>query len=218
MRRVVDTVNMPTSSRAAYHHGDLRAALLAAGTELAREGGPEAVVLREATRRVGVAPNSAYRHFADHRALLRAVCASAMAQLARAMEAELATVPQVRPEQTALLRLRATGAGYLTYAREQPGLFRTAFTAADELTDKDDARGDSGLTPFELLNAALDELVTVGLLSPARRTDAEMVAWSAVHGLSMLLISGPLRGLDEAHADQVCAHLLEHVERGLLAP
>jgi AcrR family transcriptional regulator len=217
MRRLMDTVNMTKHARTAYRHGDLHAALVQAGVELARLGGPGAVVLREATRRVGVSPNAAYRHFADHRALLRAVCAVAMAQLARSMEGEQAAVPPAAPQQTALLRLRAVGAGYLRYARQQPGLFRTAFAAADELTDAHDFRGESGLSPFELLNAALDELVAVGLLAPAGRTDAETVAWSAVHGLSMLLLEGPLRGLDDAHADRVSTHLLDHIEAGLLA-
>lgn len=216
--RVVNTVNMTTPPRTAYRHGDLPAALLAAGIELARLGGPEAVVLREATRRVGVSPNAAYRHFADHRALLRSVCDVAMSQLARAMEAEQTTVPRASPERKARLRLRAVGAGYLRYAREEPGLFRTAFSAAVELVDDGAARGSSGLTPFGLLNAALDDLVTVGLLAPERRPDAELTAWSAVHGLSMLLIDGPLRHLDDAHADRVGQQLLDHVEAGLLAP
>ncbi|MGC1566066.1 MAG: hypothetical protein WA794_08620, partial [Trebonia sp.] len=44
--------------------GAVRDGLVAAGLELARAGGPEAVVLREATRMVGVVPNAAYRHFA----------------------------------------------------------------------------------------------------------------------------------------------------------
>ena len=44
------------SPRDTYRHGDLRQALLAVGTALAREGGPEAVVLREATRQAGVTP------------------------------------------------------------------------------------------------------------------------------------------------------------------
>jgi AcrR family transcriptional regulator len=47
--------------RDTYRHGDLRRALVAAGVEMARRGGPEAVVLREATRRAGVAPSAAYR-------------------------------------------------------------------------------------------------------------------------------------------------------------
>ncbi|MES2609602.1 MAG: helix-turn-helix domain-containing protein, partial [Pseudomonadota bacterium] len=58
------TPGSPSLPRSTYRHGDLRRALLDAGIELARQGGPDAVVLREATRRAGVAPNAAYRHFA----------------------------------------------------------------------------------------------------------------------------------------------------------
>jgi AcrR family transcriptional regulator len=75
--------------RDTYRHGDLRRALVEAGTEMAREGGPDAVVLREATRRAGVAPSAAYRHFEDRQALLDAVCSAAQASLAVTMEAEL---------------------------------------------------------------------------------------------------------------------------------
>ena len=213
---MVDTVNMTTPERRSYRHGDLPAALLSTGIELARSGGPQAVVLREATRRVGVSPNAAYRHFADHRALLRAVCAAAMGQLARAMERELQAVPELPPAQTAVARLRAVGAGYLRYAQDEPGLFRTAFTAADELTDDDDPTGAGGLPPFGLLEAALDELVAVGVLLRERRPGAELTAWSAVHGLSMLLIDGPLKHLDRASADAAGQRLLGHVEAGLL--
>ncbi|MDP3311054.1 MAG: TetR family transcriptional regulator, partial [Polaromonas sp.] len=53
------------AARSTYRHGDLRRVLLEAGIELARASGPDAVVLREATRRAGVAPNAAYRHFAS---------------------------------------------------------------------------------------------------------------------------------------------------------
>ena len=105
---------------------------------------------------------------------------------------------------------------YLRYAQDEPGMFRTAFAAADELTDDDDATGDSGRPPFGLLTAALDDLVSAGVLPPRRRPDAELMAWSAVHGLSMLLIDGPLSHLDRADADRVGRQLLDHVEAGLL--
>ena len=72
-------------ARATYHHGDLRAALVEAGLALAREGGPEAVVLRETTRRAGVAPNAAYRHFSSHQALFDALRAAAVGALAQAI-------------------------------------------------------------------------------------------------------------------------------------
>jgi AcrR family transcriptional regulator len=204
--------------RATYRHGDLRRALLEAGTELARGGGPDAVVLREATRRVGVFPSAAYRHFTDRDALLGAVCSAAQSELAVAMEAELAGLPRGGdPEGTARARLRAVGVGYLRFARAEPGLFRTAFSASDNLRSASSAirAGDSGLTPFQLLAAALDELVEAGVLPRERRPGAEFLAWSAVHGLAMLFIDGPLRGLDRAQTQDVGHRLLDMVERGL---
>jgi AcrR family transcriptional regulator len=206
------------AKRATYRHGDLRRALLEAGTKLARVGGPEAVVLREATRRVGVVPSAAYRHFADRRALLDAVCSTAQRELAESMEAELAGLPHGgNSADAARARLRAVGTGYLRFARAEPGLFRTAFTESDNLRSAaSPARvGKGGLTPFQLLGAALDELVEAGVLPRERRPDAEFLAWSAVHGLAMLLIEGPLRGLGYARAQHVGQGLIDMVERGL---
>lgn len=204
--------------RVTYRHGDLRRALLEAGTELARGGGPEAVVLRETTRRVGVAPSAAYRHFADRRALLDAVCSVAQAALAVAMEKELDGLPNGGdPADAARARLRAVGAGYLRFAQAEPGLFRTAFSASEDLRSaaSPSRAGEGGLTPFQLLAAALDGLVEAGVLPLERRLGAEFLAWSAVHGLAMLLIDGPLRGLDRARTQDVGRRLIDLVERGL---
>src|SRR3954462_11950189 len=103
-----------TPARDTYRHGDLRRALLEAGIALAREGGPEAVILREATRRAGVVPNAAYRHFASRQELLQAVRAAALSQLAIAIEAELGKLPK-RGAAKALARapLRAVGTAYV---------------------------------------------------------------------------------------------------------
>ncbi len=72
-----------------YRHGDLQRALLEAGIVLAQTGGPGAVVLREATRRAGVVPNAAYRHFTSRMELLQAVRMTALSRLALSMEAQL---------------------------------------------------------------------------------------------------------------------------------
>ena len=94
-------------ARATYRHGDLKRALLDAGVVLAREGGPAAVVLREATRRAGVVPNAAYRHFQNHQALLEAVRAVALSELARAIEAEIHATRWLRdPRQRARAAFR----------------------------------------------------------------------------------------------------------------
>ena len=123
-----------TPKRETYRHGNLRRALLEAGTELACGGGPDAVVLREATRRASVTPSAAYRHFADRHVLLDAVCSTTQAALAVAMEAELDGLPKGGTHaQSARAPPRAGRTGYLRFARSEPELFRTAFSASDNL-------------------------------------------------------------------------------------
>ncbi len=106
-----------TPARTTYRHGDLRRALLEAGIALARAGGPDAVVLREATRRAGVVPNAAYRHFANRQDLLEAVRSAALAELAKTMEAEIARMRRGKSgAEAARANLRAVGTGYLRFA------------------------------------------------------------------------------------------------------
>lgn len=212
-----------SSPRTTYRHGDLRRALIDAGTDLAREGGPDAVVLREVTRRAGVTPNAAYRHFTDKGALLWAVSLAAQSRLAAAMEDELSAIADddaaARQNDAAMAqaRLRAVGAGYLRFAQTEPGLFRTAFANHVDLRDAatGDSAGPHGRTPFQLLSDALDAMVDAGVLSVDRRPGAEFVAWSAVHGLAMLVIDGPLRGLDPDQRLVAAQRLLEMVEKGI---
>ncbi len=203
-----------------YHHGDLRQALLAAGIDLAREGGPDAVVLREATRRVGVSPNAAYRHFADREALLTAVGDAGLAELAATIEHHIAVIPPGDAEFVARAQLRAVGTGYVAFALDETGLFRTAFSVPTELRDPraPELSAAGGLSPFGLLSAALDQFVASGIMPQERRPQAEFLAWSSVHGFSMLLIDGPLRTLPRAQADAVTQRVIDMVEAGFTAP
>lgn len=205
-------------SRGTYRHGDLRRALLDAGIELARTGGAEAVVLREVTRQAGVVPNAAYRHFASRHELLQAIRSAAMSALAVAMETELARVHRCRdPAEYARACLRAVGVGYLKFAQEEQGLYRTAWAIPDAAPGvPDPARaGNSGLNPFQLLGAALDRLVQAGVLPAERRPGAEYLAWAAVRGLAMLIIDGPLQRLSRRQRDEIGRRLLDMVEKGL---
>ena len=205
--------------RETYRHGDLRRALLDAGIALAREGGPAAVVLREATRQAGVAPNAAYRHVANHQALFDAVRAHALGALAQAIEREWRKALRVRePAAQARALLRAVGTGYLGFAQAETGLFRTAFVFGQHEVQvpPDPARTAAmALNPFELLGAALDAMVATGVLPAERRPQAEYLAWSAVHGMALLIIDGPLRGTPATARRALGERLLQMVENGL---
>jgi AcrR family transcriptional regulator len=194
-----------------YHHGNLRAALVDAGAELARASGPDGVVLREVARRTGVSHNAAYRHFADRDELLAEIASLAAAQLEQAMQRRLDAVRETDPAQRARARLRATGRAYVEFALSEPGLFTVAFCPIE--TDDPSTMVDAG--PYLLLGQVLDELVEAGAVSPAGREGADVACWAAVHGLSVLLLDGPLRGLPPADREAVLEKLLVTIERGL---
>ncbi|NUP48242.1 MAG: TetR/AcrR family transcriptional regulator [Catenulispora sp.] len=200
--------------------GTVRAGLIAAGLELARAGGPDAVVLREATRAVGVVPNAAYRHFADRDELLAAVCGAAMAELGDRMAAGVAQVRGARDDPDAAYeRLGAIGTAYLQFARQEPGLFATAFAVPHQhpytapTAEVEGARADR--SPLGQLRAALDGLVAAGVLAPADRPGVEYPIWSGVHGLAVLTEQGPLRDVDDEERARLEELMFVFIVKGL---
>ena len=160
---------------------------------------------------VGVVPNAAYRHFADRDALLAAVRDEAVRQLARRMADGMRQVRAGAHTPTgARLRLTAVGRAYLDFARTEPGLFDTAFTAPEHPI----SAADDEAQPLEYLQAALDDLVQAGGLEPARRPNIEYPTWAAVHGLAVLL-RGPLRSLPEREQTRLEAQTLAFIAAAL---
>jgi AcrR family transcriptional regulator len=201
--------------RATYHHGDLPNALTDAATQMAREGGPDAVVLRAAARATGVSAAAAYRHFADHGELLHAVRQRALAALADAMRASLnADNPLADPAQESIRRVRALGRAYINFALTDPGLFRTAFCRPDR-PPPDMATRLAGQGPFAIVSDVLDDLVANGVLEPDRRPGAEIAAWATVHGLATLLLDGPLALLSEEERAIAISRTAEFVLVGI---
>lgn len=201
-------------ARRGYHHGDLRHALIAAGISLAREGGPQAVVLREAARRTGVSATAAYRHFADHAALLEAVKHQAIAMLDSALAARVSTVAVTGdPARRASDRLRLLFLGYIDFALAEPGLLRLAFDRPD--LERPPYTGDWGVGAYRLLAGVVDELVAAGVIDPARRPYTEIGLWAAAHGFAMLLVAGPLAGMPEPEREAAIHRLLDILLGGL---
>jgi len=199
----------------AYHHGDLRAALIEAGLRVARSGGEAALSLRELTRAAGVTPNAAYRHFADRHALVLAVALRAQDLLADAMRERIAAVdPALPPVPAAVARLRAVGLGYIQFARAEPGWFELAFLTHDEGPPV--TTGAQVPPPYQLLLDALDALVASRGLPPERRPHAEWPCWSTVHGFADLATRGPLRHQTPETVDALAAYAVDTVISGLL--
>lgn len=204
--------------RDTYHHGSLRQALLEAGLELTRSGGPEALVLRDVTRRVGVSPNAAYRHFADRDSLLAEVAVHIQQQMAERMATGLASSAaarqRVRRVGPARARLYAVGMGYIGFALAEPGWFEVAFAAPAALPD---AIPEEIPAPLQALTDALDALVDSGELAPVDRAGAEWPCWSAVHGFALLALHGPMRAQPADAIEAAAERTVTAIITGLLA-
>lgn len=195
-----------------YHHGDLRAALIDAGLELTRAGGPDALTIREATRRAGVSPNAAYRHFADRQALLAAVATAVQDRVAARMLS-----PGRRrssPQAQARDRLRAVGLGYIKFALDEPGWFTVAFFGSG-LTAVADESGAPVALPYRALVEALDAMTETGVLPPGRRDGAEWPCWSAAHGFAELVLHGPLRNASRRDVEPLAQRTVDDIIAGL---
>jgi AcrR family transcriptional regulator len=172
---------MRPKDRETYHHGDLPRALVGAAVELARSGGPDAVVLREVARRLHVSPAAMYRHFPDRDALLGEVARVARGDLARRMLDEVERVHETDPRARSILVFRAVGRGYLRFAQDEPNLLATAF-----LPIRPPVEAVEDPSPWHVLASALDDLAATGAMPQERRVGAETIAWSAVHGFASL--------------------------------
>lgn len=183
-------------SKSGYHHGDLAAALVSAAREVVVESGWEAVSLRAVARSVGVSANATYRHFPDKAALLLAVATAAFDQLAARMRRVQARA-KGDDAAAAVARFEATGRAYFGFAVDNPELFRLMFSPVG----RRHAEGrEDEQTPFDILAESLDGLVTAGILDTAHREGAEMLAWTSVHGLATLVLSGVLPTTKERKA------------------
>jgi AcrR family transcriptional regulator len=189
--------------KSGYHHGDLSTALIEAGLHLTRTGGPEALTIREATRRVGVSPNAAYRHFIDREALLSAVASAIQHQMAARMQGSA--------RRHASDRLRAVGMGYIKFALDEPGWFTVAFFGAVGPNDE-----TASAPPYLALVDALDAMVDAGSLLPNRRVGAEWPCWSAVHGFAELALRGPLRHASRRDIDALAGRTVDDIIAGVL--
>ncbi|WP_028649984.1 TetR/AcrR family transcriptional regulator [Nocardiopsis sp. CNT312] len=118
-----------------YHHGDLRAALLAGAERALEKRGPEALSLRELAREAGVSHAAPGRHFKDKQTLLDALALTGFERLNGYLE------PAVAGAETARERLFLLARAYVGFAVEHAALLDLMYArkhspnAPEELTE-----------------------------------------------------------------------------------
>jgi AcrR family transcriptional regulator len=168
--------------RDAYHHPDLRKALIDAAVELIGKHGAQALTLREVARRAGVTHGAPYRHFSDREALIAAVAEEGFRELATLMRQRMEPAGRDWPE-----ALTACGVAYVVYATKHPAHFQVMFTA--ELEGKHPSMEAASEQAFALLQDTIGAGQQHGLFLGDDPRPAALAAWSVVHGLASLLVA-----------------------------
>ena len=169
-------------AKRAYHHGDLRAALLEAVRGLIERDGPDGFSIAEACRLAGVSTAAPYKHFRDRTAILRGVALAAMDRLRERLEAASAAHAQGSVEAIA-----AIGEAYVHFARAEPGTFRTMFALTDHRGDAE--LGEAGARTLGVVGAAVAARTGAGPDDPTTISRAYAL-WSFVHGHAFLTLDG----------------------------
>jgi AcrR family transcriptional regulator len=175
--------------RKPYHHGNLREALLDSAIRLIREVGPKAFTLREVARRAGVSHNAPYRHFRDKAAMIAAVATEGYQELTSAMVAAAGEQADV------LDRLKHAGFAYIRFALRRPEHFTVMFDAPLSEQRHVDA-SPAAKEAFSTLVSLVEDCQKEKRLASGDPARYALLAWSMVHGIAKLAITGrlPYRG------------------------
>ena len=172
--------------RSSYHHGDLRAALLAAAERLLRSGGAPALTLRALAQEVGVSRTAPYRHFADKEALLVAVAEEGFARLRRQLQlAREGDAEGLRP-------FEEMGVAYVRFAVENPAHYRLMYGREAQAQPRHPSLQAAADAAYEELVGLIRDGQREGRLRAHPPEQLAYVAWATVHGLSMLLVEGQM--------------------------
>lgn len=185
-----------------HHHGNLRAALVAAGVEILAESGLSGLTLRGCAARAGVSHAAPAHHFDGLSGLQSAI-------VARGYEIFTETMCRERAHAGGdpHARLVAICRGYLQFAEAHPALFTLMFNAGANVPDSPELHLHSS-EAYEVLRQACAPFKPVG----GNPANTELMIWSCVHGLASLKLGARLPSTDVRPPIPDIEEILPHVE------
>lgn len=193
------------AKKATYHHGDLRAALLAAARECLEEKGAQGLSFREVARKAGVSHAAPYHHFSDKQALLAALAIEAFDGLTAEMERFVAQLPD---DATEFQRLVALGRGYVHFALQQSAAFKLMWQHDEVDIGASEPLGASAQRAYLALSERVDAVHSAVGHGPQPASLDNILMWSIVHGVASLFLTRAL-GIPAEEFETVVHAMLE---------
>jgi AcrR family transcriptional regulator len=170
-----------------YHHGDLKAALVACAIGILTSKGLDALTLRAVARAAGVSEAAPYRHFANRRELVAAVAEEGF----RALEAAMLVAVQKGGREG----LRQVAYAYVHFAHDNPAMYRVMF--GPELANTEDLPSlrDTARSVLGFVAHGITGLQQAGMIGPGDPALMAAVLWATLHGLVVLSLDGQSAGV-----------------------
>jgi AcrR family transcriptional regulator len=178
----------PADKSSAYHHGDLKAALVTHAVAIVRAHGAQALSLRRVARAAGVSEAAPYRHFADRRALVAAVAEDGFRQLQAAMVERIGS-------ESGRLGFKAVALAYIDFAIANPAQYRVMFGPEVARTDDLPALQATSRSVLGFVATGIERLQAEGQVGPGDPWSMAVAIWAMLHGLVMLTLDGLSEGV-----------------------
>ncbi|PDP85430.1 TetR family transcriptional regulator [Glycomyces fuscus] len=179
-----------------YHHGDLRAVLLANAERALAERGQAALSLRELAREAGVSHAAPGRHFRDKQALLDALALSGFERLAERLE-------EAAPDSgDARTRILALARAYVGFAGEHSALLDLMYARKHDPDVSDQLYAAVGRLLERVMRPILDAQAA-GEIAGGSPEAVAMTVSAAMHGLVALTATSSPEEIDAKLADMV---------------
>lgn len=203
--------NVEPRKTRAYHHGDLRNALIQAGLELLAEGGARELDLRKVARRAGVSHAAPYRHFADKQALIAAINEEGFQRLAERIQSTLREAPDESFEQ-----LLGVALAYVFFAQENPWLMREMFSGLTIERETFTSLQVASKSVYHIYAEVLRRGQVSGEIVDGDPAALAGVLWSVLHGLAMLIIEDQMHPYADGQegTERVTRYTIEMLYKG----
>jgi AcrR family transcriptional regulator len=179
-----------------YHHGDLRAVLLANAERALAERGQAALSLREIAREAGVSHAAPGRHFRDKQALLDALALSGFERLTERLEAAEPAAGDAR------LRVLALARAYVGFAGEHAALLDLMYARKHDPDVSEQLYAAVGRLLERVMRPILDAQAA-GEIAGGTPEAVTMTVSAAMHGLVALTATSSPEEIDTKLADMV---------------
>lgn len=196
-----------------YHHGDLKNALIQAGVEIINKQGANYLTLRSVAKHSQVSQTALYRHFNCKEDLLAAIAEKGFYKIHLGIRLAIEQNPD-----DPIAAFRASCRSYLNFAISEQEYYRVMLTMSGGLDkEKYPERHAIGMETFYQMEAVIKLCQAKGTMRTGNSQDMTISAWSALHGLTMLLLDGQFRFLDKTPEliAQLSESLIDTIVRGL---